>query len=62
MTVMAVRMKCILKRLIFLVPLITDICFSKLSLTVAKQRKAFVVYNAPLGKVVKGNLLDYNMF
>ena len=53
---MAVQMKCILKRSIFHVPLITDICFSKLSLTVAKQKKAFV------GKVAKRNLLDYNMF
>ena len=38
--VMAVQVKCILKRLIFLVPLITDMCFNKLSLTVAKQRKS----------------------
>ena len=59
---MAVQMKCILKRSIFHVPLITDICFSKLSLTAAKQKKAFVVYNVPPGKVAKGNLLDYNMF
>ena len=54
-TVMAVQVKCILKWLIFLVPLITDICFSKLSLTVAKQRKKRSLYIMSLhGKSPRG--------